>query len=421
MKVSNLEFKDPDTALPSTNKYNTLPENKKLNFDKAEQRTDLNWKEFKDNIGGTNIWIYEHKPSSGNADKLTTTDKTYYPVTLTNIEEYNGKNHSIFDVQINYVDTDSRKGAGLFSSLNKKEVLNLKLVDFEVTGDGNVGALAGSVSDNSKISNVVAINAGDPATTGHDEKSPTIHSTGTNGSAGGLIGQVSDSDIEKCAAAVVVSAVGNAGGLIGTIADTGRTTPVSTITACYSGGHTKNASYSDVKVNNTDTAPVYNVSSTGDSGNAGGLVGDAGAATISYSYSTCSATGSVVGGFVGTASGTISDCYSTGLVIASGRNAVVNTLGYKAVTTNEGAFVGYYSGANTNSITNCNYFEIINERASEDNSGFQYLKAMGRSNATETNPENVTQPVGITALDASAATYNSFVGAMNGDPADTKL
>ena len=139
----------------------------------------------------------------------------------------------------------------------------------------------------------MAINAGDPATTGHDEKSPTIHSTGTNGSAGGLIGQVSDSDIEKCAAAVVVSAVGNAGGLIGTIADTGRTTPVSTITACYSGGHTKNASYSDVKVNNTDTAPVYNVSSTGDSGNAGGLVGDAGAATISYSYSTCSATGSV--------------------------------------------------------------------------------------------------------------------------------
>ena len=140
----------------------------------------------------------------------------------------------------------------------------------------------------------------------------------------------------------------------------------------------------------SENKPIYNV--TGGT-TAGGLIGDAGNTEISSSYSTCSAkatdaTGGMAGGFVGTGTGKMTNCYCTGLV--SGKT--------------EGAFAGSLTGT----ASGCKYFEIINERQNVDENdktklvpGYHYLTALG---------ENKTS-AGITAFDDTAATYETFCGA----------
>jgi len=135
----------------------------------------------------------------------------------------------------------------------------------------------------------------------------------------------------------------------------------------------------------SDEASKINVTAKA---NAGGLIGDAGNAAITYSYSTCSATGATVGGLVGTASGSISDCYATGLVKGTGTAA------------KEGAFAGELKGSGK--AENCLYFEIINERVSSDGL-ITYLPAVSGSVTT----------AGVIALDADVSTYDSFVGPTN--------
>ena len=185
---------------------------------------------------------------------------------------------------------------------------------------------------------------------------------------------------------------GNAGGLMGSATGT-------TVSACYSGGHTYSGApdYSSLAAGvtkpnperssyparyyNDKNEPIYNV--TGGT-TAGGLIGSAGDSTISYSYSTCSATGATAGGFVGTSTGSITDCYCTGLV--SG--------------TTEGAFAGNLTGT----ASGCQYFEIINERHNVDEKdstkevpGYHYLKALGGDTDG-----------GIAKLDATWGTYQEF-------------
>ena len=296
------------------------------------------------------------------------------------------------DLDINFTDAaaggglSEAKGAGLFGTLNGKTIRNLKLVDFKVTGSGNTGALAGATGvgttgDGTTISNVVAFNTDN----GNDYSAtePTI-SGGTN--TGGLIGSTTAGKVEKSAAALVVNSSENAGGLIGTAAGT-------EVTECFSGGHTVKGDYKEVKKNN---AIVYNVTATDD---AGGLIGDAGDSTIEYSYSTCSAKGALVGGLVGYTSGTINNCYATGLVADPARQddpAQKET--YKSKTANEGAFAGSCEGT----ISNCRYYQIINERLKEDGKGFEYLDAIG-SGSKKANAS-------VTAIDYDAANYNGFVG-----------
>jgi len=228
-------------------------------------------------------------------------------------------------------------------------------------------------------------------------KTPTITAAGD---AGGLIGNADNCTVSKSAAALVVKGTTNAGGLIGSV--TGNN---NTVTACYSGGHTYSGapaydSTADrpdarnskntypVRYYDADNNPMYNVTATG--GTAGGLIGSAGTATISNSYSTCSASGTEAGGFVGTG-GAISNSYCTGLV--SGKNA-------------EGAFAA--SGASLDTDKPNYYFEIINERRNTDSnhnpvSGYEYLQPLGDVTL------NVT--TGVTAFDSSADTYNKIVGA----------
>ena len=70
----------------------------------------------------------------------------------------------------------------------------------------------------------------------------------------------------------------------------------------------------------------------------GGFVGSMTGGSVEYSYSTCSVLGGTVGGFAGNSAGSISYSYCTGLVSGTSADA--------------------FAGSGT--ITNCQYFSIIN-------------------------------------------------------------
>lgn len=315
---------------------------------KAVQTTDLIWKKkdagesglknpdgFVDIIGATvgsgkDVRIYP-------VEDITVEKECFFPVSAENTTSslelnYDGNNHSISNVAVNY-----SGNAGIFGTLNGGSVSNLLVRDSDIISSS---------------------------------------SSASSSNAGGLIGHMTGTAVEKCAANGTVSSSGTAGGLIGTATS-------GTVTACYSAGHTDGtyASYytGGTVTYGTDGKPtngIYNINA-GDTGTAGGLIGDAGSTTIESSYSTCSAKGNIAGGLVGNAAGTIKNSYATGLV--SG--------------TTEGAFAGSFSGA----ATDCHYYEIINERKN-DKEAFIYLVPVQGKETIE----------GIAALDASAQTYNDF-------------
>lgn len=305
------------------------------------------------------------KETPGTGENAQTTEKTIV------------ENHSIEGITV-----DHNADAGLFGTFAVKgsAVSNLKLIDFNITtSSGNAGALAGSLTDTT-VTNVVAYHS--------DGKADSAKITATSGSAGGLIGSIAgETSVSKSAAALIVSATGgNAGGLIGT-AEGG------TISACYSGGHTME------KKNGTgDKAEVIGVIYDPDNFNvtgsayAGGLIGEAGAATISNSYSTCSAKGKNVGGLVGKASGTITNSYCTGLV-----GVIVGSDGKPVSGTSAGAFAAECTGT----TNGCSYFGIVNE-FEDETLGYDYLTALPKVGTGDGSKE------GVTALDADANAYNTF-------------
>lgn len=362
--VSNLDGNDSDDL---------------LNISSALQIDDLIWEEdssvedstaFVNRIDTTGVVrIYGYN----SATALTIGDDSYYyPVNIDYPMTYSGGYHTITNVKVKTEDDEA--DVGLFAAVvgtNSEPctISNLELIDFNISGTGNAGALAGTMTY-CTVTNVLAYN---------NTNSTDIGIETTSGGAGGLIGSATSCTISKSAAALIVSSTGgNAGGLVGTMEG-------GTVTGCFSGGHTVDKSLTG------STNPVvgydsdsYNVTA---SVTAGGLIGDAMATDIKYCYSTCSATGATVGGLVGSATGSIQYSYCTGLV--SG--------------TTEGAFAGTYSGT----ATDCSYFEIINERketytnasgAAVETGGYIYLDPVSGS-------ETVT---GITAMDATASTFNKF-------------
>ena len=324
----------------------------------AVQTVDLDWNTFKtkaNELKGatTAINIYD-------ANNAYTIANSFLPVSVSYTLTYNGQsettnttgtgeeavtttikeNHSIKNILVDNTGAASENvpitNAGIFGSLTGATINNLALLDTQVTltTSGDAGTLAGSLIG-STVENVIAYNS---------TNATTANVTASSGSVGGLVGSISaKTELKKCAAAVIVSsASGNAGGLVGTATSTADAKCV--ISGCFSGGHTVDKSLTG------STNPVvgydsdsYNVTA---SGNAGGLIGDATATEIKYSYSTCSATGATVGGLVGKATGSIQYSYCIGLVKSI------------AATPVEGAFAGTYSGT----ATDCSYFEIINER-----------------------------------------------------------
>ena len=377
----------------------------------ARQISDMNWNDnaddnafikrihtLRENIkyDTDDVTIYN---SDNNA--VTTTVDTLYPVSPDYPLVYDGQNNAVSNVKV-----DHSGNAGLFGALSDKdsEVKNLELIDFDITGTTSAGALAGAVT-NTTITNVVAHNSedndskfdNDDTTAG---KKPNVTATGA---AGGLIGSMSGGSVTKSAAAVYVKGGTDAGGLIGSAVS-------GTVTACYSGGHTISGKPDGAEPKYDGHADVYPVrydpdhcNVTAASGTAGGLIGNAGTATISNSYSTCSASGTKAGGFIGTG-GSATNCYCTGLVFG---------------TDTEGAF----AASGTSADDSCKYFEIINERRNKDGSGnpasgYHYLKAFGNDTDGESGKE-------VGKMDDTVADYGTFVGASTAwdlaEPYNSKL
>ena len=334
----------------------------------AVQTTDLDWTEFKTAIGdsnGTKTVVYNKNSmaysSAGN----------FMPVSPDYALSYDGTGHNISKITVSCA-----SDAGLFGILADGTVSNLMLNDFTVsTTSGNAGALAGTLSGAAAITNVVVRDTNSTATGGSDTTTAEITASAN---AGGLIGSLDKGIVEGCAAAVTVSGGTAAGGLIGTVTNA---TGTAEITACYSGGHTSDGTYLPA----LKTPGAFDV--TSGTGTSGGLIGAAGDAVVSNSYSTCSVSGGTAGGLVGTGSGSISSCYATGLV--SGTTA--------------GAFAGSFSGSTSYNL----YFEIINEiRDGDGKFTGEYLAPLGSAGDGE----------GISALDEDIDSYNTFVRSPDESP-----
>lgn len=352
-----------------------------MDFVKPEgTEDDMSWSGFVSAIqtynGNDNpVSIYALSATTG------TIDNCYRPVDLTYALDFNGNHHKIEGVKVDYA-----QDAGLFGTIGVagSKVHDLELVDFSITtSTGNAGALVGKLTQDVafgaddenpfNISNVVAYHT--------DGKADTAKIIAASGNAGGLIGQTEGEHfkIEKSAASLVVSStVGDAGGLIGKAAG-------GTVTGCYAGGHAVDSTTTNAVIYKPGE---YNVTA---SAVAGGLIGDAGATEISYSYSTCSATGATVGGLIGTGSSAITYSYCTGLVKSTASAPV------------EGAFAGSWTYTDQDKEDGNRYFDIVNERDEKDGSG----KLTGGYTYLDPVPGSPTIP-GLTALDESAAQFNEF-------------
>ena len=361
----------------------------KARFDTARQTADLDWSDFKSKINKEKpeeVCVYD---SEGNATK----PGCFLPVSPSYALKYNGQtsvttstgeeektvitNHTIEGIVVDDAEGDAEiTGGGVFGKLKDATIENLELIDCSVTVAGSgipAGTLAGEL-EACIVTNVLSHNSAafEEALAKEDATRTTVSAAGD---AGGLAGAIEGNcEIERCAAALIIkSTAGSAGGLIGSSAG-------GTVTACYSGGHT---------IDDTVTGAVkyhesaFNV--TAESDKAGGLIGDAGDTKIENCYSTCSAKGGTAGGLVGTSSGSIDNSYCTGLVSKAEESG-------KA-----GAFAGEYSGSTP---ANCLYFEIVNEIGPDTDGVISYLPPVDGKESMS----------GITALDASAQTYEAFCG-----------
>ena len=377
----------------------------------ATQIEDLDWAAFRSNIAdvsdayanadGVMVCYTGKDPTTNASTAAKTVAGGYLPVNPTYALEYNGgikagkaangdepatnaKYHSITGVKVGTAEEAYNGDAGLFGSpTGVLTVNNLELIDFDITGSGDAGALAGNLGNGSNVTNVLAHNSS--AFEAEKNKAATIISTDADGSAGGLIGSMDGTTVSKCAAALVVSGKDNAGGLVGS-SDGGS------VVGCYAGGHAQGNEkdgnvvgvwYGDVN----EAGNTYNVTATGTAtGTAGGLIGAmTGGSEVANCYSTCSVKGATAGGFVGKgSSGSLSNSYATGLVAGASSSSKI----------------GAFAGELTARATDCLYFEIVNERVDAVTGMASYLPpAHGKETVT-----------GVSALDESAETYNAFVG-----------
>ena len=272
--------------------------------------------------------------------------------------ELNGNGYSIKNLTLS---SSGTYYLGLFGYTSSGAVIkNLGLEDVNVSGYRGVGALVGSVSSTTTISNV--------------------YMTGTvkasNSVVGGLVGYSNYLTIENSYAAGDVIGVSSTGGLIG---DATRTTIRNSYT---SGDVTSSNSY------------------------VGGIAGSAGTVSISGTYATGNISGyDRVGGLVGsTHSITITDSFTTGNI--DGRNYIGGLTGYSDRTlnvsntyaignvsgsTSVGGLAGFvYNGAYytiSNSFTNANNVtgSISNSSTSTLYSNVYYNPSNKVSASAETN------------------------------------
>ena len=344
-------------------------DNNSVRINRAEQSNDLDWIDFTNRFSAV-INVY----SNEDVDNVLTNDNHYYPVNLP--VDYDGKRHSIGRVSIKtsnkIEETVVSLNAGLFGLVDGKSISNLKLTDFTVNASGNVGSLAGYVTGNASVNNVLSC----------DKDGISSVSGGAN--VGGLVGKLEDSTIQQSAAAVLVndnarhdityynsqdSGSVYAGGLVGYSVSTNSQ---SKIINSYAAAHTKNG-----ELRKSGDTTLYDINGK----ISGGLVGYVKDTSISNSYSTCSVNGTnEAGGFAGHNSGYsgIINSYAVGSV-----NAKEDDTDYK------GAFIG-------------------NDTSNAAHSGSGYMAAAndGLLSAFGTKSSNSRS---VNRLDLNVATYRAFI------------
>jgi len=175
---------------------------------------------------------------------------------------FNGNDHVVSGLFFNHNTSDR---IGLFGTLNGT-VKNLGVVDVDIFGRGNVGALAGFVGGDASVDNCYS----------------TGLVRGAGNGVGGLIGQFSGA-MQNCYSTATLSGINSVGGLMGENSSGSIST-----------------SYSTGAVNGTNYV--------------GGLVGSH-RGTLANCYSTSTVRGSnAVGGLIGHISATtsVTNCYATG-------------------------------------------------------------------------------------------------------------
>ncbi|MBA7682328.1 hypothetical protein ES703_90678 [subsurface metagenome] len=240
----------------------------------------------------------------------------FVPIAPVFIGNFDGKGHTITNLFIN---RPAESRIGLFGTILNATIVNVGLVDCDITGRDNTGGLLGSADGGGTILNCY--------TTGQVTGRLRV---------GGLIGEASDipaNTITRCySMASVTGSRGEVGGLVGLADET-------VISACYATGNITALPGADwdfggLVGNNYGTIErsyATGAISAPDSDYIGGLVGE-----TFNSITDCYARGNVngrtnVGGLVGQngAGGAIDNCYSTGAVAGTFR--VGGLVGYQAV------------------------------------------------------------------------------------------
>ena len=283
---------------------------------------------------------------------------------------FDGNNKSIGNLTIGDANASTGNYLGLFGVVGGSSnvvIKNLTLVNFNITGNSVVGALAGAINNNTVITNA--------SVSGGSVTSKSI--------AGGLIGYTSSSDKyppchiynSKSSAAVALNGKGVdiVGGLIG----------------------------SNYRCDISASSSSGNVSSiTGSS--AGGLIGYSGNSNIDRSFSTGSISSpnfsAMVGGLIGHSSGDnkVSNSYT---------RSAISTLGTDGSSLGVGGFIGYETGASTYQD---NYSAGIIKVSDTANAGgfigYENSAPMLRTNYWDSavNSGTILYDVGSSKLNASA-------------------
>lgn len=370
---------------------------------------------------------------------------------------FNGQN-GVTQYQISNMTINDPTGnyKGLFGYISGATVQNVLIDTISVTGNSDVGSLAGTIYD-STVTGCTVSNISISGTTeniggfaGSIQSSPTITGCQSNGTinsqgiitggfaglinlstvgychaaggitsyavnTGGFAGMVQTSAIENCYATSSIQAyAGNSGGFAGlTIGDLSTTTYL-TISACYATGSvTENTAtakntggfigYIDKFCNIDNCNSQGNVNSSGE--NTGGFAGSSTGyyATLIYmtSVNMCYSTGTVssgsknTGGFIGSVElcSNIVKCYSEGVVWSTAEN----TGGFA------GSSTGYYDSTIPlniqTKITRCYSKGVVNSTADYTGGFIGYISSSA-----------VLDSYSVSNVSSSGQYYGGFIG-----------